>query len=1060
MSDRAKIDKKLEENSISGGKSAIAFLAAHPTAANLIMAIMIIFGIWGLIKMNSQFLPKFGIDVVSVIVEWPGANAEDVDNNIVQLIEPGVRFLDGVKRVRSTSYDGVARVSVEFQAGSDMQAALGEVEAAVVRLTTLPEDSKKPEIQRVIRYDTIARIVLSGSSSEASLKIFGKKMRDELLARGIDKVTLFGSRNEEVLVEVEQRNLKRLDLSLEEIAGRISSTSVDLPSGNIGDGSRQIRSMGLLKSALDIGSVEVRSLNYGGKINLSDIAYVREAFDKDAATAQRRGLSAIELHLRRALDSDALELADTVRKYIKEIDGDLPKNIQLEYYDFATDLLEERINLLVKNGLSGLVLVGLILFIFLNFSVALWVLIGIPISFLAALGVMFATDQTINMISLFGLIMALGIVVDDAIVVGEHSEYLRRQGLEPLEAAVSGAKRMAAPVVCASLTTICAFLPLILVTGIIGQIIAAIPLVIVAILIASLIECFYVLPGHLYHSMSKFGSTVNQYERFRKNFDLRFQKFRNQQFFNMVKISIRWRYLTLALTITLLILALGLLVGGRVNFNFFPTPEADKIFANVKMVAGSSRKQTVGMLMELERAALSAAEKKLGKDNNLIRMISVKVGVPASGGSRGATPSNATDNSTGGLILEMLTADKRKIRAPEFIRLWRQEINLISGLKTLTIQQARGGPPGRDIDIQIKGKEVNILKRASADIIKLLSRYPGVSDVEDNIPYGKTETILSVTNWGRSLGLTTKDIGRQVRNAIEGAIAKKFPRGDEEVIVRVRYPLKNMKTSALDRIYIKTPLGKDVSLTEVVSINEKIGFSQVKRENGKRQISITAEVNTQLTSTAKVISALKRDGVEKIIDKYGLELDFAGKAEERSETFADMRLGFIIGMCGIYIILAWVFASYSRPIAIMSMIPLGFIGTVFGHWLLGYNLTILSLIGLIGLSGIVINGSIILVTTFEERLKTKTFENALIEASCDRLRPIILTSATTIVGLLPLIFEKSLQAQFLIPMAITIIFGLGVSTLLVLFVVPSLLIVIRDLGLMAKKIQERLVFLN
>ena len=464
------------------------------------------------------------------------------------------------------------------------------------------------------------------------------------------------------------------------------------------------------------------------------------------------------------------------------------------------------------------------------------------------------------------------------------------------------------------------------------------------------------------------------------------------------------------------------------------------------MVAGTPRSETISMLKEVERAAYASIENKVAATSDLIKMVSVKVGVPVIYGSGAAFSVKTTDNATGGLIVELQTADKRSIRTPQFIELWRQEINFRPGLKTLTIQQARGGPPGRDVDVRLLGPDIEVLKIAASEVIALVRRYPGVSDVEDNIPFGKPEIILELTQRGRSLGFTTETVGRQVRNAIEGKIAKRFARGDEEVSVRILYPRSDMTSSALDSLYLRAVNGQEVPLGEVVSKRNKVGFAQVKRENGKRQISITAEIDSKLTSTADIVASLKRDGIKKICKKYGVQAIFAGKAEERAETFADMKLGFALGLCGIFIVLAWIFSSYSRPLAIMAMIPMGFIGATVGHWILGYNLTILSLIGLIGLSGIIVNGSIILVTAVERRLKHQVFIDALQGAACDRLRPIILTSATTIGGLLPLIFETSLQAQFLIPMAITIVFGLGTSSLLVLFVVPAFLTILEDLS--------------
>lgn len=1036
-------------NNNSGAKSdvltgPIALFARHPTAANLIMILMIIVGIWGLLKMNSQFLPSFGIDVVTVSIEWPGANSEDIDNNIVQIVEPEVRFLDGVKKVRSTSSEGLASFVIEFKAGSDMQSALSDIEAAVSRITTLPVGTLKPNIKRIIRYETITKLVVSGKMPEEALKAYAKTFRDNLLARGIDRVVLFGSRDQEIWIEAPQRVLRRVDLTIEDISKKISETSVDLPSGNLGQGLRQVRSLGLLTTADSLRRMEVKSLDDGRKIYLNDIATIGEKFKNTDPIGLRGGLPAIELHLMRALNSDALLLASKVDEFLLETKEYLPSNLLIERYDTATNLLDERIDLLLSNAISGLFVVALILFIFLRASIAIWVLLGIPICFMATLGVMYATGQSINMISLFGLIMALGIVVDDAIVVGEHSESQSRLGLNPLSASVLGARRMAAPIVSASLTTICAFLPLILITGIIGQVISAIPMVIVAVLLASLLECFYVLPGHLNHGMNSKYPVFKLYDSARTHFDNSFANFRDNKFKRLVVLSIEWRYVTLSIVIALCLIAVGLVIGGRVGFTFFPTPESDKIVANVEMVSGTSRDETTTMIKEVERAANVAAKKISDGNNNLIKMNFLKVGVRVSG-SANAASANDVEDTTGGIIVELLTADKRSIRTSQFIEAWRAEVNNMAGLKSLTIQEVRGGPPGRDIDIRLKGSNITSLKNAASKVMQMLELYPGVSNVEDNIPYGKRETILKVNERGKSLGFSTQDIGRQIKNAIDGKIAKRFARDEEEVAVRVMYPRSDNGPEMLNNIYLRGSSGQEIPLSQIVSSSETIGFSKIRREGGSREIAITAEIDASITSVGKVLSAIERDGINKIANDDGLKVGFSGKAEEQKETFADMKLGLLIGLAGIYVVLAWAFASYTRPVAVMIVIPMGFIGTAFGHFLLGYNLTILSMVGLIGLSGIIINGSIILVTTIDEKVRDSNIIDAIVDASCDRLRPIMLTSATTIGGLMPLLFERSVQAQFLIPMAITIVFGLGVATLLILFVVPSFIAVLDDM---------------
>jgi multidrug efflux pump subunit AcrB len=1022
----------------------IALFAAHKNAANLLLALMVIAGIYGLLKLNSQFLPDFGIDVVSVRIEWPGATAADVDSNIVQAVEPEVRFLDSVKRVKSSAYEGLANVSIEFEAGSDMQAALSDVEAAISRIRTFPEDSKTPDISRIVRYETLMRVVMSGPYPEASLKAYAKRLRDGLLERGIDKVDLIGTLDEEILVEVPSTVLRRLDLTLADIAGKIGETSQDLPSGDIGRGQRQIRSLGLLRTARDLEGVEVKALEDGRKIYLRDVAQVREGFDDDGVMARRRSLPAVELHVQRAVSTDALKSAKIAEAYLNEVTPTLPSNFTVERYDIATDLLQDRINLLIRNGGSGLIIVILVLMVFLKARVAFWVMIGIPASLMATFGVMLATGQTINMVSLFGLIMTIGIIVDDAIVVGEHADTRSQLGLSPLAASVSGAQRMAIPVLSAALTTVSAFLPLFVISNIIGQIISAIPLVVVAVLIASLVECFFVLPGHLRGAVGRNDpDSRNIAARYRNAFDSGFASLRDGPFRRLVVTAFNWRYATLAIAFGLFVLAVGLVAGGRVGFSFFPSPESDKIFANVEMVPGTPRAQTQAMLDEMDRALYTVAKNFEGESTDLVRMSVAKIGTSV-GRSQGSSSGAPTD-SIGGLIVELRTADKRDVRTQAFVDAWRAEIRPTAGTDNFTIREAIGGPPGRDVDVRLIGTDIAALKNAANEVQLLLKRYPGVSAIEDDLPYGKLETILEVSQRGRALRFDTSSVGRQVRNAIEGAIAKRFPRADEEVTVRVKLPDNELDTDLLDRLYLRAPSGAEVALAEVISRRPNQSFARISREDGGRQVAVTAKLDTGIISTVDALAAIQRDGLWDIARKYGVDVSFKGKSEEREETFADMRIGALIGLAGIYIILAWVFASYTRPVVVMAIIPMGFVGAVVGHWLLDYNMTILSMVALIGLAGIVVNNAIILVTTMEWRARTESLQDAIVGGACDRLRAIILTSATTIGGLTPLLFETSLQARFLIPMAVTIVFGLACAASLVLFVVPALMGVQDDL---------------
>ncbi|PHQ70700.1 MAG: multidrug transporter [Sneathiella sp.] len=1020
----------------------VRIFVRHKNAANLLMIMMIVIGLASIFRMNTQFFPDFGTEVITTTIVWPGASAEDVDSNITTAILPEVRFLSGVKRVTSYSVEGSSVVVVEFEPTTDMQAALSEIEQGVAQITTFPETTETPIIKRVVIYDPIARLSVSGPYSEAALKQIAKTMRDDLLELGIDKITLFGAREEEIWVEVNKRELRRLNLSLNDIAAVIRDNSKDVPLGTVsGNFERQLRFLEQKDDAKAVGELEIKSLENGQKIYLRDIANVEDRFAEKGKTGLQRGQQAVEVHIQRAQSTDALKAAKIVEDYFEREQDRWPPEVRITQYDVQAGLIEDRIRLLLTNGASGLILVLIVLFVFLNVRVALWVAAGIPVAIFATAGVMLLTGQSINMISLFAIIMSLGIIVDDAIVVGEHSSYLRSTGLSASDAAEKGALRMLAPVFASSLTTIAAFLPIFMIGDIIGQIIGAIPAVVVSVLLASLVECFLILPGHMRQALRRQGGNDSSARQW---FDAKFRYFQTHLFRRFVSFAVSWRYATLATAVAVLIISIGMMAGGRLAFNFFPSPEADVVNANIVFSAGTSRSETEAMVAELDRSLYKVENELTDGRGGLIENAFGKIGV-----SIGDQFSSVAGDHRGGMTVELVSADLRDIRTAEFIKAWRDEIREMPGLTRIALTERIGGPPGRELDIRLKGDNVDALKASAEEVKTLLKKFKGVSDIEDDLPTGKQEIILELTPRGRALGFTTDVISSQVRAGFEGVIAKKFARGDEEVTVRVQLPRDQVTVSALQDFYLKSPAGVEVPLSEVVSERSQVGFARIKRENGTREVAITAEVDENQTSSDQVLAALPGDGLDAIVRKYGLTYRFAGKSEEQADTLADMKFGAILGMSAIYLILAWVFSSYWRPIVVMSIIPFGIVGAIFGHYLLGFNMTILSLIALLGLSGILVNNSIILVSIIEERIsKGEAYRSAVIDGTCDRLRAVLLTSLTTIGGLTPLLFETSLQAQFLIPMAITLVFGLMAATILVLFVVPSLLVIQEDFGRM------------
>ncbi|MCG8621370.1 MAG: efflux RND transporter permease subunit [Proteobacteria bacterium] len=1020
----------------------LTFFIQHKTAANLLMVLMMAVGFISLGQLNRQFFPTFDVEIIVVSASWTGATAEDVDANIVQPLEPELRSIANAKNVVARSYEGVASVEIEFEFGTDMQQALADVENAVGQ-TDFPAEADTPRVIKAEFYDDISTLVISGPYDLKALRRFAKDIKEDLQRVGVDRININGLPDEEIRIEVSQNELARLRLSLNDISAAISRTSLDVPAGSLADGALRVRSLGLLKTADEYANVEIVVRPDGSRIRLGDIARIRETVNTPSVTITRNGNPAVELVFQRGSRSDSLRINRLVQDWLEEYRRTAPESLVIEQYNINADLIQQRISLLVNNGMTGLMLVVGVLFLFLSMRVAIWVAAGIPVAFLATFGVMLFMGQSINMISLFGLIMALGIVVDDAIVIGEHAEHLRqKRGLNMTDAAGLAATRMGPPVVSAMLTTVAAFLPLFTIKGIIGEIISAIPLVVVAVLIASLIEVFFILPAHLAHYG---GVAKEKTSGFRHQFDTMFNKFRDERFFGWVRTAVEWRYATLAIAFTALMLSIGMLAGGRVNFVFFTSPEADIAFGNIIMAPGTPRSQTEIMLREVTNAAEEAEYKVTNGEGGLIQMNLAYLGTVVTDGDptgRGA------DDGRAGVVIELLTADKRSVRIDDFLAAWRSEITHQPGLQRLTIRAPRGGPPGRDIDIRLMGDDLTVLKAAAQEVVTLVEAVPSATGVNENLSYGAEERIVRLSPYGQALGLSVASVGQQLRASLDGVVVTRFPRGDEEVTVRLSLPTDETLTDNIGGTRIIAPSGQYVVLNEVAGVDDRLGFSVVRRQDGFREVGIVSDLDSDVISTSQALDVVEAGGLREIAEAYDLRYRFAGRDEEESEAFADMGTGGMLALVCMYIILAWVFSSWLLPFAVMVMIPFALIGAVIGHYVMGLTMTILSLFALIALAGIVVNNSIILVATIERRREEGKGDSmhAIVAGASDRLRPVILTSVTTICGLSTLMFERSLQAQFLIPMATTIVFGLATTTLLVLFVVPSVLAIGDDMG--------------
>ncbi len=1027
MAERSEMTGPTDETGRPRG--VLAFFAAHRNAANLLMAMMILFGIIGVTRTNTQFFPSLEVPTISISVAWSGASAEDVESNILDAIEPEIRFLDGIDQILSYAREGAASIRLEFDQGTDMQRALSDVETAVAGVTTLPADAEDPVISGSTWYETVARMALSGPYSEAALRSFAREIRDDLIDAGIDRVTMQGFRDREIVVDISDEALRRLDLTAGQVAARIGEALRDMPSGTLdGPIERQLRSADPPATPAEVGAVEIISGGSGETLRLRDIARVATVFDPDQTAGFRNGERAIELTVQRSTTADTLETAAIFNAYLADLEQRLPDSLDIAVYEVSADRLSDRIFLLVENGLTGLVLVVIVLFVFLNARIAFWVAVGIPTAVFATLGLMWVSGQSINMFSLFALIMMLGIIVDDAIVVAEETATRHAYHGRALQAAAEGAERMFWPVIAATLTTVAAFFPLMLVGDTIGQIMKALPFVVIVALIASVIESFFILPGHLYHSLE--GAPKRE-SRLRRALDDGFAWFRDRLHRRLANGAVRWRYAVVALAVASFLISVGMVTGGRLGFQFFPSPESENLRASIVFAAGTPQAEVAAAIEEVEASlADAAASLTEGRDEDLVVAAYSVIGQV--GFSRGMNLAQ--------IDVQLTSSEVRTVRTGEIVRAWRARTPDLAGVDRLTITERRGGPPGRDIDVRLTGADPDTLKQAALDVRDLLATYPGVSGIADDLPFGKPEVLMSLTRRGQALGFTLESVGRQVRDAFDGAIAHRFAEGEDEVTVRVQRVQSAPGLAGLMDLTLRAPNGMLVPITSVVDLSERQGFSVIQRIDGKTTVSVTADVDPDVITPVELTEALQGGALAEVLRPYGVDFAFSGRDEERRESFADLRSGGLIALVAIYLILAWVFASYSLPFAVMCIIPFGFVGAVLGHWLMGFPLTVLSLMGLLGLSGILVNDSIILVKRMRDRMdEGEEVHAAAANASCDRLRAVLLTSLTTVGGLGPLLFEKSLQAQFLLPMAITLVFGLALATLFVLFLVPAVI---------------------
>ncbi|SFL11734.1 efflux RND transporter permease subunit [Shimia haliotis] len=1024
----------------------LSYFTRHATAANLLLVILILAGLAAAPRMRAQFFPDVIVETVTVSVVWDGAGAEDVDNTIVQVLEPALLGVEGVETTSSRSTEGLARITLDFEPGWDMARATDDVQVAVDAVTTLPSESEDPVVRRGAWRDRVTDVVITGPVNIDQVARFADEFVARLYTEGVTRTTIRGLAERETIVEVSSVDLITHDITIAEIAEAIAQEVNADPAGDVTGAAARVRT-GVEKRAPDeIAGIVLRSNPDGTKLIVEDVADIHiEGVDRNRSYFVGDN-PAISIRVDRTASGDAISMQAKVEEVAALVQSTLPEGVTLELIRTRAEAITGRLNILIENGLMGLVLVVVLLFLFLNARTAFWVAAGIPTAMLAAVALMYAAGLTINMISLFGLIITLGIVVDDAIVVGEHADARsRRLGEAPFVAAENAARRMSMPVFSSTLTTIIAFFGLTVISGRFGELIADIPFTVIVVLAASLVECFLILPHHMAHAL-KHTAKEHWYDVPSRVVNRGFRWVRDRLFRPLMRFVIWARYPVVSLAVVVLASQVVLFINGDVKWRFFNAPERGSVTGNFAMLPTATRDDSMAMMREMQRAT-----EELGREyeerhgRNPLDYVIAEIG----GNSGRSIPGSESldPDQLGSISIELIDADLRPYSSFAFVGELQDRVAKHPMAETISFRGWRSGPGGDSLDVEFFGADADTLKGASEALKTALDEFPEVSAVEDNLSYDKEELILELTAQGRALGFSIDALGRVLRHRLNGLEAATFPDGPRSASIRVELPEGELTADFLEGSLMRTPQGAYVPLADVVTVQSRTGFSTVRRVNGVRLINVTGDISEDDPARAEAIMTQLRDDILPTIaaDKQ-VEWRLSGLAEQEDDFLKDARTGLILCLAGIYLVLSWVFSSWTRPVVVMAIIPFGLVGTIYGHYMHDVPLSMFTVIGLLGMTGIIINDSIVLVTTIDDYAEERGLIPSIIDGAADRLRAVFLTTATTVLGLAPLLFERSQQAQFLKPTVITLVYGLGFGMILVLIVVPALMAMQADVA--------------
>nr|WP_301774092.1 efflux RND transporter permease subunit [Pseudidiomarina sp. 1APP75-32.1] len=1017
----------------------IAWWANNRVAANLLMLLIIITGIFMVSQVRKQMFPEIELNNISIQVPFPGAAPQEVEQGVLVLIEDALEDVDGVERIVSTAREGGGSVSVEVESGYDPQVVMDEVKMLVDAIPNFPQQIENPNIYRVRPQREVIWISVYGDMTERSQKELAKSIRDDLKSiGGVTKVEVVGARDYQISIEISEQDLQRYNLTFQQVVNAVRGTSIDVAGGSIRtpNGDILLRANNQAYFGEEYENIVLINRPDGTRLTLGEIAQVKDEFIERRRFTRFDGKPATFVKVNSVGDQNDLAVAEVVRNYIDRKQKELPPEIKVAHWGDSSYYLQGRLDLMTDNMIYGGLLVFLMLSLFLQLRLAFWVMIGIPICFLGTIALMPLPmfDISINMISLFGFILVLGIVVDDAIVIGESAYSEIEKYGKTTDNVVRGAKKVAIPATFGVLTTMVAFIPMLMVDGGMGAIWESIAIVVILCLAFSLVESKLILPAHI--AAMKFSKSGNEkqnaFQRVRNKISDSLRVFVERYYRPFLKKCLHYRYTTLASFIAMFILMIGLISGGVVRWVFFPNIPSDFIRTSIEMQPGSSEEATINALETLTASLMKVNEDvKEEQGEDVVRHTTTWL-----------------SGTTNGMVMsELAKGEERDIDGFAIINRWREATPEIAGVKAINFQGSIGGGGGFDVEFQLAGDDLGQLSAAAKQIKEALGQFDGVFDIEDTFGAGNDEIILELKPLATAMGITLSDLANQVRYAFYGAEAQRIQRGDEEVRVMVRYPLEERQSVGnLEDMKLRTANGDLIPFTELAEIRFAKGYNTITRIDRERSVNVRARVDKDRIEPFEVVQQVRENHIQPILDQYpSVSFQLEGASQDEAEATSSLAIGFMLALFAIYALMAIPLKSYSQPLIIMSVIPFGMIGAVVGHWILGMPISILSLFGIIALAGVVVNDSLVMVDYVNQaRKEGVALRTAVQDAGAARFRAIILTSLTTFFGLLPIVLEKSLQAKMVIPMAISLAFGILFATVITLLLIPCLYLILDD----------------